>query len=361
MVRGVAITDAWSPVTFAFFAPLRETSFMQTVTTISPQNAAGFIKRGGIVAFPTETVYGLGANVFDETAIAKIFEAKRRPADNPLIAHVATREQIQELTTEITECAEKFIHKFFPGPLTVVLTKSDKVPFVATAGLNTIGVRMPHTELAQRFLAACGVPVVAPSANLSGRPSPTTWEAVLEDLDGRIDCILQGDATEIGLESTVVDCTGDLPVLLRAGAISLAELQAVVSGTVVYEASDSDTPRSPGMRHRHYSPRARVVIADRGLRIANFEEKPRSLPLSVLTGGAAYIGLRAPETQSHQQTALPVLTSRVCSSVEEYAHEVFEFFRECDRSGITTIYCETVDETGIGAALMDRLRRAEAE
>ena len=312
---------------------------MQTVITISPQNAAGFIRRGGVVAFPTETVYGLGANVFDEHAIAKIFEAKERPQDNPLIAHVASVEQIGLLATEISSSAHLFIDSFFPGPLTIVLQKSAKVPLLATAGLNTIGVRMPRGELAQRFLAACGVPVVAPSANVSGRPSPTTWEAVLEDLDGRIDCVLQGEATEIGLESTVVDCTGDVPILLRAGAISLAQLQAVVPETVVYSGVGDDVARSPGMRHRHYSPRAHVVIADCGLRIAE-----------LLTKGAAFIGLNTPE--------FPVVTMRICSSVEEYAHEVFEFFRECDRSGIATVYCESVDEAGIGAALMDRLRRA---
>ena len=312
---------------------------MQTVITISPQNAAGFIRRGGVVAFPTETVYGLGANVFDEHAIAKIFEAKERPQDNPLIAHVASVEQIGLLATEISSSAHLFIDSFFPGPLTIVLPKSEKVPMIATAGLETIGVRMPRGELGQRFLAACGVPVVAPSANVSGRPSPTTWEAVLEDLDGRIDCILQGEATEIGLESTVVDCTGDVPVLLRAGAISLAQLHAVVPETMVYSGVGDDVARSPGMRHRHYSPRAHVVIADNGLRIAELE-----------TEAAAFIGLNTPE--------FPVVTMRICSSVEEYAHELFEFFRECDRSGIATVYCESVDEAGIGAALMDRLRRA---
>ena len=317
---------------------------MQTVITISPQNAAGFIRRGGVVAFPTETVYGLGANVFDEHAIAKIFEAKERPQDNPLIAHVASVEQIGLLATEISSSAHLFIDSFFPGPLTIVLPKSEKVPMIATAGLETIGVRMPRGELGQRFLAACGVPVVAPSANVSGRPSPTTWEAVLEDLDGRIDCILQGEATEIGLESTVVDCTGDVPILLRAGAISLAELRRIVPGTMVYSSDASEQPRSPGMRHRHYSPRAKVVLsAECGVQSAEFGAER-----------AAYIGLGEPETR-----LLSLLTlTKVCSSVEEYAHEVFEFFRVCDRAGIVTIYCESVNETGIGAALMDRLRRA---
>jgi L-threonylcarbamoyladenylate synthase len=188
---------------------------VKTVLTKLAEEAAGFIKRGGVAAFPTETVYGLGANVFDEVAIAKIFEAKRRPADNPLIAHIGEIDQIGELTAEVCENARKFIDAFFPGPLTLVLPKSEKVPMIATAGLDTIGVRMPGSRLAQEFLKACGVPVVAPSANLSGKPSPTTWEAVFEDLDGRIDCILQGETTEIGLESTVLDCSGDRPLVLR--------------------------------------------------------------------------------------------------------------------------------------------------
>src|SRR5580765_7032200 len=188
---------------------------MQTVITNSPLEAAAFIKLGGIVAFPTETVYGLGANVFDELAVAKIFEAKQRPADNPLIAHVALAEQIGELVTGISSFAHLFIDSFFPGPLTLVLKKSEQVPGIATAGLDTIGIRMPRFELAHQFLVACGTPVVAPSANLSGRPSPTTWQAVAEDLEGRIDCILQAATTEIGIESTVVDCTSEVPTVLR--------------------------------------------------------------------------------------------------------------------------------------------------
>ncbi len=318
---------------------------MKTVFTNDPDEAAEFIKGGGLVAFPTETVYGLGANVFDAAAVARIFDAKRRPADNPLIAHIAFREQISQLATDIPASAEKFIDSFFPGPLTIVLPKSTEVPMIATAGLATIGIRLPRFEIAHEFLAACGVPVVAPSANLSGRPSPTTWEAVLEDLDGRIDCILQGDATEIGIESTVVDCTGDAPLLLRTGAISLAQLQSAVSETRAYTPQGNERPRSPGVTHRHYSPAAKVLIVDCGLRIA--ESK---VPAPDATQRAAYIGLSRPDKAFEMV--------QICDWVEEYAHGVFEFFRECDRAGIKTIYCETVDETGIGAALMDRLRRA---
>lgn len=334
----LTLCSLWLISSFAFLAALRKTSFVKTVLTNDPLEAAEYIKRGGIVAFPTETVYGLGANVFDEQAVAKIFEAKQRPADNPLIAHITDIGQMGRLATEVTEDAEKFIQAFYPGPLTIVLPKSDAVPYIATAGLDTIGVRMPRFERAQRFLAQCGVPVVAPSANLSGRPSPTTWQAVLEDLDGRIDCILRGDPTEIGLESTVVDCTGEVPLLLRNGAISLAQLQAIVPETRSYEPQVDEHPKSPGLKHRHYSPVAEVIILDLKFEISNFKR------------GSAYIGI------NERGEGFEMM--RICRSTEEYAHSVFEFFRECDRRGLKTIYCESVDEKGIGSALMDRLRRA---
>ena len=202
---------------------------MQTTFTTSPAKAAEFIKGGGLVAFPTETVYGLGADIFDEIAIAKIFEAKNRPADNPLIAHIADLRQILKLSDSINRNAQKFIDAFFPGPLTIVLQKAERVPRLATAGLDTIGIRMPRFELAHQFLSACETPVAAPSANLSGRPSPTTWEAVAEDLDGRIDCIFQSEATEIGLESTVVDCTAATPLVLRSGSVSIEQLRSATA------------------------------------------------------------------------------------------------------------------------------------
>jgi L-threonylcarbamoyladenylate synthase len=323
---------------FAFFAPLRETSFVQTVLTKSPTDAAEFIKRGGIVAFPTETVYGLAANIFDENAIAKIFTAKQRPNDNPLIAHVGDAGQIKLLTSEITETAQKFIDAFFPAPLTLVLPKAARVPRIATANLETIGVRMPKNELAQEFLRACETPLVAPSANLSGRPSPTTWQAVFEDLNGRIDCILQGEMTEIGLESTVVDCTSETPFVLRAGAISLEDLQKIVPETKVNKVKETEAVKSPGMKHRHYAPRARVILVQGSeFRVQSSKSK-------------AFIGLN----DSRESFDLV----KICASVDEYAHELFAFFRECDRGNIEIIYCETVSEKGIGRALTDRLERA---
>ncbi len=313
---------------------------MKTILTTSPTEAAEFIRRGGIVAFPTETVYGLGANVFDERAIAKIFTAKRRPNDNPLIAHVGSLEQIKLLVSEITANAQKFIEVFFPAPLTLILPKAEKVPLAATANLQTVGVRMPENDLALEFLRACETPLVAPSANLSGKPSPTNWEAVYEDLNGRIDCILQGATTEIGLESTVVDCTSSVPLILRVGAITLEQLQTIEPKTRIYLVPKSQQPKSPGLRHRHYSPRAKVVLISSKFKV-------QSSKLN------SFIGLNKPPEKFE--------SVKICASVEEYAHELFNFFRECDRENINTIYCETVEETGIGLALMDRLKRASAD
>jgi L-threonylcarbamoyladenylate synthase len=310
---------------------------MKTVLTESPIEAAEFIERGGIVAFPTETVYGLGANVFDEQAIAKVFEAKRRPNDNPLIAHVGEIEQIKLLVSEISETAKKFIEAFFPAPLTLVLPKSVNVPLIATANLQTIGVRMPKNNFALEFLKACRTPVVAPSANLSGKPSPTTWQAVFEDLDGKIDCILQGAPTEIGLESTVLDCTAETPLVLRAGAVTLEELQKVEPRTKLYQLLKNENPKSPGLKHRHYSPRAQVVL--------------QSLEFKVQSSkSSAFIGLNEPKVKFD--------LVKICATVDEYAHSIFEFFRQCDREKIEIIHCETVKERGIGLALMDRLKRA---
>ncbi|CAN5607380.1 L-threonylcarbamoyladenylate synthase [soil metagenome] len=309
---------------------------MKTILTTLPEEAAQIIKNGGTVAFPTETVYGLGANVFDAKAIAKIFQAKQRPNDNPLIAHVGSLEQIKLLAAEITPIAQKFIEAFFPAPLTLVLPKAKKVPLTATANLPTIGVRMPENDLALKFLKSCGMPVVAPSANLSGKPSPTTWQAVFEDLSGRIDCILQGEPTEIGLESTVLDCTSEIPLVLRSGAITLEQVQKVEPKTRLYKLSEMETPKSPGLKHRHYSPRAEVIL------ISNFKFQ--------IPDSSAFIGLNEPREKFD--------LIKVCKSIEDYAHSVFAFFRECDRENIKTIYCETVEEKGIGLALMDRLKRA---
>ena len=333
---GICAKSCLGPSPIAFLLSLRKTLLVQTVLTTSAAEASEFVKDGGIVAFPTETVYGLAASIFDEAAIRRVFEAKRRPCDNPLIAHISSVEQIQKLVTESTEISEILIKKFFPGPLTVVLKKSESVPEIATAGLDTIGIRMPRNELANQFIAASGVPLVAPSANVSGRPSPTNWQAVFEDLNGRIDCILQGDPTEIGLESTVVDCTVDPPRLLRTGAVSIEQLREVVP-TIEIGGDSGSSAKSPGLRHRHYSPSAKIIVVGGGDKMPNIEN-------------SGYIGLSDPNGTPRMK--------KICANVDDYARSVFEFFRECDRAGIKTIYCEEIETTGIGAALMDRVSRA---
>lgn len=301
--------------------------------------AADFIRAGEVVAFPTETVYGLGASIFDEAAIARIFMAKGRPGDNPLIAHIADLAQLGAIAATIPTAARRLIERFFPGPLTVILPKRDEVPLLATGGLTTIGVRMPDHPLALQFLRACGVPLVAPSANISGRPSPTTWQAVYQDLNGRIACILCGEPTRVGLESTVVDCTAAMPVVLRAGAITIEQLQTVLPGISLTDHHAAAAPRSPGMKYRHYSPHARVRLCHTP---ADLQPAER----------AAYIGLDAPH---HPQY---FATINLCQDVGDYARRLFNFFRECDAAGIETIYCQSVPREGLGLALMDRLEKA---
>lgn len=309
---------------------------MDTILTRSAAEAAQILKRGGLVAFPTETVYGLGADIFDEKAVSKIFSAKRRPADNPLIAHIFDRSQLTLLAKEMSRDAGRLVEAFFPGPLTIVCRKTERVPMNATAGLETIGIRMPSHDLAREFLKNCETPVAAPSANLSGRPSPTTWRAVAEDLQGRIDCILQGDATEIGLESTVVDCTSTVPTILRLGSVTFEQIREVIPEIEVVSEVLKDPAKSPGLKHKHYAPSAAVKLVSTN---ENF-------------GGenAAFIGITEP--------AGTFVLKRICDTTQDYSREIFEFFRECDRQKIKTIYCETVENTGIGAALMDRLTRA---
>lgn len=314
----------------------------KSLYTFSFAEAAKALKHGGLVAFPTETVYGLGADAFNKKAVERIFEAKGRPADNPLIVHVAEKSRISDVVSEMNLTAKKLVNTFFPGPLTLVLPASDKIPAVVTAGLNTVGVRMPANDLTLKFLKECGVPVAAPSANISGKPSPTTWKAVAEDLEDRldsnIDCVLKGEAAQYGLESTVVDCTSEIAVVLRAGAVSLEELRAVVPN-IKCNISDppADAPKSPGIKHRHYSPKARVVLVNKG---DSFEDPFNS----------ALIGMEMPSED--------LAFIKVCSSADDYARALFDFFRECDNRGIKTIYCQAIKTDGIGAAIMDRIGRA---
>ncbi len=311
---------------------------MQTLLTDDPRVAAQFIRNGKIVAFPTETVYGLGANIFDVSAVISIFTAKGRPDDNPLIAHICELNDLTRLTSNITDSAADFIKAFFPGPLTVILPKHTNVPLQATAGLNTIGIRMPSHPVALDFIRACDVPLVAPSANLSGKPSPTTWSTVLDDLEGRIPCILKGEPTQVGLESTVVDCTTESPVILRAGAVTLEQLREINPATSFSNRASGEPTRSPGMKYKHYAPQAKVIVIS----------SSASMPFE---SDAAFIGLHPVAANNFKRVF-------IAKDVSEYSRLVFQFFRDCDAQGIKTIYCEAVEESGLGVALMDRIRRA---
>lgn len=315
---------------------------VDTVYTTSPTKAATYLRNGELVAFPTETVYGLGGDAFRVRAVEAIFEAKGRPPDNPLIVHVADRAQIHEVARDVPSVAETLLDHFAPGPLTLILPKHQDVPSVVTAGLDTVGVRMPRHDLAQAFLRACGTPVAAPSANRSGRPSPTTWRAVEEDLGGRIACILKGGRTQKGLESTVLDCTVTPPAVLRPGAISVEAIRRVAGAVAVEEdESGKEGPRSPGTRHRHYAPAAQVHLVAHP---SDAEPDPE----------AGYIGLDRPESSE------PFRCLHVVPDVQTYAHDLFHFFRTCDQHGCAHIYAQTVPQEGLGRALNDRLERAAA-
>lgn len=318
---------------------------MITRLTRSPRIAAALLRSGGVVAFPTETVYGLGADAFNARAVQAIFRAKGRPADNPLIVHIADLTQLERVAARVTLAARGAVEHFFPGPLTIIVPRHPDLPVSVTAGLDTVGVRFPGHPVARAFLEACGGPVAAPSANRSGRPSPTTWRAAVEELDGRVDGILKGGASPIGLESTVIDCTLVRPIILREGAVSFEQLRGVWPDIQGVKTEDQDGPaRSPGLKHRHYAPAARVCVI-----AAPSELPPRH------AGSAAYIGLDG------TGFAVKPRRIRLCRDVSEYARLLFQFFRTCEKGGITHIYCQSVPKTGLGRALLDRIHRAGAQ
>jgi len=313
--------------------------------------AAEIIRRGGLVAFPTETVYGLGADAMNEAAVQRIFEAKGRPADNPLIAHVASREMLDLVASDVSETADLLIAKFWPGPLTLVLPRNPHLAPSVSAGLSTVAVRMPKNEIALALIRAAETPIAAPSANVSGRPSPTSAAHVLDDLGSRIDMILDGGPTNIGIESTVLDVTGDPPAILRPGWITREMLSEVI-GPVDRPATAEELRHSPGTRHRHYSPTARVVLIERG----SAQLIERVCRENLKAGSVGYIGHTriAIDDQSFHSV-------RLSAHAEDYGNSIYAALRELDKADSRVIVVEGISEQGQGAAVMDRLRRAASE
>jgi len=331
--------------------------------------AAGVLRSGGLVAFPTETVYGLGANGLDGEAVQKIFEAKGRPADNPLILHISDLRQIEEVACRVPELAWRLIDRFWPGPLTVILLRSRKVPDAVTAGLDTVGVRMPDNDIALAFLAACEVPVAAPSANISGRPSPTSVQDVIEDLDGRVDCIIDGGNCEVGIESTVLDLTSPRPTLLRPGAVTLEDIRSVVGEVEVdpsaYATGDwnPDTPpKSPGVRYRHYAPHAPVMLFE-GSPECRVSEMSRRIDEFISQGkriGVAALSESLPYLRRAGKKQLVIKNMGSSSDPSGIAAVLFSILRSMDRDKVDVILVEGIDDVGVGFAIMNRLRRAAA-
>ena len=323
------------------------------------QYAASLLKEGGLVAFPTETVYGLGANALDEQAVLSIFAAKERPADNPLIVHISQMDDLPALC-RVNDKAKRLMDAFWPGPLTLLLPKTEAVPSVVTAGLPTVAVRMPSHPVAKALLDACRCPVAAPSANRSGRPSPTLAEHVLEDMAGRIPLILDGGPCSVGLESTVVDMTRDIPLVLRPGGVTPQMLTQVIGpietdSSVLKPLAPGETAPSPGMRHRHYAPRGVLTLVS---------GKPENVC-------AAIVKLYDEAAAQEKSTCILSCSEHVSkygsryvldigslNHPEEVGVRLFDLLRRMDREGIVCIFSEVVEANGLGLAIMNRLNRA---
>ena len=325
-----------------------QTKFWQLTTENRAQvfeEAGALIRDGELVAFPTETVYGLGANGLDGKAVGRIYEAKGRPSDNPLILHIANLEEIYPLTSGLSPMALALAKKFWPGPMTLVVPKSDIIPEEVTAGLDTVAVRLPVNEDARKFIQAAGVPIAAPSANLSGKPSPTTASDVLTDMEGRIAAIIDGGACDVGLESTVIDTTGAVPTILRPGGITPQMIEEAL-GKVEIDKGLSDPgqkPKAPGMKYKHYAPKAEMHLC----------RSEVTMLICVTKDLAAGRRVGVIHTQ-------PIVgcENRVYRSLEELANKLFYYLRDLDRSGVDVIYGLTVPEEGIGLAIMNRMKKS---
>ena len=338
---------------------------MQTeLLSVTPEalaRAGALIRSGALVAFPTETVYGLGANALDADAVRRIFEAKGRPGDNPLIAHISAVDQLRPLiAVDPSPMALALMDACWPGPMTLIFPKSDAVPPAVTAGLDTVAVRLPAHPAARTLIDAAGCPIAAPSANRSGRPSPTTAAHVLEDMDGRIPLILDGGPCEVGLESTVIDMTGKLPRILRPGGVTPERIARICGGVRVDDAvmrplRADERPRSPGMKYRHYAPRGDLTIVEGDA--ANVVPRIAALYDGALREGRKPLILAL---EGHVPAYGPRRTLSLGADAAGMAHALFNALRDADALGADILFSEAVSTDGLGLAVMNRLGRAAA-
>ncbi|MFV9510393.1 L-threonylcarbamoyladenylate synthase [Tepidibacillus sp. LV47] len=316
------------------------------------------LRRGEVIAFPTETVYGLGANAFDSDAVRKIFEAKGRPSDNPLIVHIAALEQLDELVTHVDEKSRLLMERFWPGPLTILFPRKGKISELVTS-LPTVAIRMPDHPIALAIIKAAQIPIAAPSANRSGKPSPTKAEHVWQDLKGKIDGIVDGGSTGYGVESTVIDLSGDRPVVLRPGGITLEQLQAVIGEVEIDPAllQKEDRPKAPGMKYAHYAPDAEMWLIQ-GEEEKVIQEINRIAKEKLDEGKKVGILTTKEHKDQFQQAAHKVLAYGRRDDLAPLAQNIYDALRQFDQEKIDFILTESFPETGIGLAIMNRLKKA---
>ena len=323
--------------------------------TAAIDRAAAILKNGGLVAIPTETVYGLAANAYDKKAVANIFKAKGRPQDNPLIVHISDMEMIGEIVSELPKKAEELAREFWPGPLTLVLPRSQKIPSSVSAGLDTVAVRMPSSSIAREIIRKSGLPLAAPSANLSGSPSPTTASHVIADLDGRIDAVVVSERSAVGVESTVVSLCSNPPRLLRPGGITVEQLREilpdiVIDKAVLAEPEKGEPVASPGMKYKHYSPRAKVVMLKGDLeQFMSYVNQNCDKGTYALVFEGEEPGLLVPTVSFGKR-----------EDATSQAAVLFDALRELDERGCRICFARVPEQTGVGLAVYNRLIRAAA-
>ena len=328
--------------------------------------ASEILRKGGLVAFPTETVYGLGGDAKDKEASRKIYAAKGRPSDNPLIVHIARFSQLQEISKDLPENAKKLADAFWPGPLTMVVNKNEVIPYETTGGLDTVAVRMPNNPIALALIEKSGCMIAAPSANTSGRPSPTKASHVYEDLSGKIDAILDGGAVDIGLESTIVDLTEDVVTILRPGYINMEMLKEVVGEVridpgIVYNDKGTTSgakPKAPGMRYKHYAPKGDLTIisGDEDKVVAKINE----LTKAAIEAGSK-VGIIATSETADRYSDGQILVIGDRSDEGSIAHNLYDILRKFDELGVDLIYSESFATPKMGQAIMNRLLKAAGQ